>query len=834
MPETTIKNKIYKLLPKIEKPARYAGGELNSVIKPKDEIECRIALAFPDTYDVGMSNLGLKILYSVINNQTGLAAERVFCPDIDMHKLMRESSIPLYTLETFTPLSECNILAFSIAYEMCYTTVLEMMDMSNIPIKSCMRTDKHPIVIAGGHCATNPEPMVDFIDAFVIGDGEDVILEIANVVRNNKDSRETAISKLAEIEGVYVPAVHRDKENIRIEGRRVASLENALFPDSMIVPFTETVHDRVALEIMRGCTRGCRFCQAGMITRPVRERSLSELIKQADKLLSSTGHEEISLVSLSSADYSQIDTLVKTLTDRYEKDRVGISLPSLRADAKCVNLAADIQRVRKSGLTFAPEAGTQKLRDVINKNVSERDLLDAVAAAVKQGWQRLKLYFMIGLPTETEEDILGIADLVRKVISVGIENGKFITLNVTISPFVPKPHTPFQWRGMTNTEELEQKIALLRPKLKGKNILLSWHDPYPTKIEALLARGSSELGKVIEKVWQEGGMLEQDHFKRERWENACREIGVDIDKEVTKTIPYDEKLPWDHISVGVSKDFLIREDKNAELGIITEDCREGCCGCGINIVTKDICPPNPTKLDFEQYKIEEKIRSNEPVKQIMLTFEKNDLARWLGHLDILRIFEKAVRISRIPVMYSEGYNPRIKMSIMSALPLGVTGSSEYLSLTLTDDVDNFDLIRRLNKSLPAGLRILEAREITLGRKPNVPIASEFEVYLDDDRENDIELLQSSIFNLLEKDTIIIERISKGKKKQIDIRKGIKNISIYEEDKNTIIRLMLLHKDFTVKPMEVIDILKKSYPELVVKKINRRRMTVDLESEKNIL
>lgn len=828
-----MKGRIWNVLPRVARPARYTGVELNSVRKPPADVSVRFALAFPDVYEVGMSNLGLRILYHILNSQPGVAAERVFAPAPDMETEMREAGIPLFSLESLLPVRDCDVVGFSLAYEMTYTTVLNMLDLAGIPVYSRDRSGRDPIVIAGGHCASNPEPMADFIDAFVIGDGEDVVLDIARECASHKGDRPGLLQALARVEGVYVPSIHT--AGAAICARRVADLETAAFPDKLIVPLTETVHDRVTLEIMRGCTRGCRFCQAGMITRPVRRRGLSTLCNQADVLLSVTGYEEIALTSLSSADHPQINELVGALIDSHESERVGVSLPSLRADAECVHLAAQIQRVRKSGLTFAPEAGTQRLRDVINKNVTEEDLLSAVAAAVEHGWKRLKLYFMIGLPTETDDDVRAIASLVHRVIGVGRERRVHLTLNVTISPFVPKPHTPFQWRGMVDVEELERRIGLLRPVLTGRSIALSWHDPACSRVEAALARGDRALSAVVHDAWKRGGRLEQDCFDGDRWLAAFDAAGLDITGYANREIPTDAPLPWDHVRMGVSKAFLARENAKADAAEPTPDCRFGpCSACGIDCarvesewegeapaesVSGQRCPettvPQPSALNPQR---------------LLLTFRKTDDARWLGHLDLMRVFERAVRMSRINVAYTQGFNPRPKMSVASALPLGATADAELLTLDMADWADPVDVVKRLNRALPDGISVVGAEMLPGNKKGPVMVAGEFSVELELADESAADGLEQAIDDLMAQPRIVREREAGGKRKVIDIRPGIESLRVARRPtaKSARIEMVLPHREFTVKPSEIVDELGKRSKVVGITRIHRSRLIADAD------
>jgi radical SAM family uncharacterized protein len=587
------------ILPRVIKPARYTGGEWNSVVKDWETTPIKVALAYPDVYEVGMSNLALTILYDLLNQQEDVLCERVYTPWMDMEQALRAAGLPLYNLETRHPLHEFDIVGFTLPYELNYTNVLTMLDLGGIPLLADERDESHPLILGGGSGTYNPEPLAPFFDLFVVGEGEEVTLELLDLYRECGQNEKEYLPRAARIDGVYVPRLyqveyknegtvqgitptHPDAKPV-ITKRIVDRLPPA--PTKPVVPFVEAVHDRATIEILRGCTQGCRFCQAGMIYRPLRERPLEEILSTADELLASTGYEELALVSLSSCNYSRIEELVGKLLERHGPDHTSISLPSLRLDSFSLKLAEMFQGRRKTGLTFAPEAGSERLRRVINKVITHDDIMTTAEAAFNSGWQRIKLYFMVGLPTETMEDVEAIARVVKEVRGIGRQAwGKRAQVSVSVATFIPKPHTPFQWQPLEEGASLEEKHHLLRRLIRGRGVKLSWNDPQTSLLEAALSRGDRRLGHVILEAWRRGARFDawSEALDVRWWWEAFAEQGLDPAFYAHRERPLDETLPWDHIDSGVSKKYLIEEYRRSLHEETTLDCREGPCrACGI-------------------------------------------------------------------------------------------------------------------------------------------------------------------------------------------------------------------------------------------------------------
>ncbi len=606
-------NRLEKLMLSVQKPGRYSGGEINSVIKDKSKVDVRFAFCFPDTYEIGMSHLGMKILYSQFNARDDIWCERVFAPWVDFEEVMRQNDIPLFALESRDSIKDFDIIGFTLQYELSYTNVLNMLDLAGIPLKSADRKGLAPLVVAGGPCACNPEPLADFIDLFFLGEGEEVDLEVIDLYKKygKNGDKQAFLREAAQIPGVYVPSLYdieyNDDKTIKaitpkdnapkvIQKRIIRDMDSVHYPDKFVVPYIEIVHDRAVQEIFRGCIRGCRFCQAGFIYRPVREKSPDVINKQAKAICDNTGYDEISLSSLSTSDYSQLEPLLNDMLDWSQKDNVSLSLPSLRVDNFSKELLDKINHVRKSGLTFAPEAGTQRLRDVINKNVTEEEIMRTCRMAFEGGYTSVKLYFMLGLPTETDEDLKGIAELGQKIVNefYAMPNkpkGKSVNVSISVSTFVPKPFTPFEFEPQIGIEEMRRRQSVIRDSVTTRKVSVSWHESKVSFLEGVFARGDRRLGSVIEMAVKKGCRFDgwDECFHLDKWIEAFNECGIEPEFFANRKREFNEILPWDHLDYGVSKTFLINENKTAYAAITTPNCKEKCSNCGAACFKGGIC-----------------------------------------------------------------------------------------------------------------------------------------------------------------------------------------------------------------------------------------------------
>lgn len=777
----------------VEKPARYMGGEMGSVAKPKADL--RIALAFPDVYEVGMSHLGLRILYQILNALDGIAAERVYTPWPDMAAQLAAEQIALATLETSTPLAETDIIGFTLQYELSCTNILTMLRQAAIPLRSADRDQSWPLIIGGGPGAYNPEPLAPFFDAFLLGDGEEAVIEIANLVRDWKKSdgrnKQELLEKLSAIDGVYIPSFftvdyHADGRVASVQAlksgystvrrRFLPDIESAAFPDSPIIPFMKTIHDRVAIEVARGCTRGCRFCQAGYIYRPLRERSPQKISQLIETSLKNTGYEEISLLSLSTGDYSCIAPLLQELMARHANGRVAISLPSLRVGTLTAGLIDEIRKVRKTGFTLAPEAGSERMRRVINKGITEQDLLEGALNIYAAGWRSIKLYFMMGLPTETHEDLQAIPELARQVKNQARRSGGQGEVNVAVSTFVPKPHTPFQWQRQLSLDETRERQRFLKDEMRRRKLNFKYQDAELSFMEGVFARGDRRLADVLQRVVELGACFDgwNEHFSLPRWLQAFSDCGIDPAWYLRERST-DELLPWDHLDAGIEKIFLLKELERAQVEAATPDCRFGACSnCGVcdfkRLANRVVAQQ---ELSGTAQK-DEKATQEVVQRRLRLRFSKTDNIRYLSHLELINLFTRAVQRGGVPILYSQGFHPHPRFSFATATSVGVESQAEYMDM-FVGAMGPDEALACLNQVLPDGILILEATEVPLKAESLSPLieATRYRVTLPG---YDPELLQKQCVQFMAQDSWVLVRQKKGQQQTIDLRQETRELS----------------------------------------------------------
>ena len=778
-------------MPLVEQPSRYLGSEINAIHKDMDRVDLHVALAFPDLYEIGTSHFGLQILYHLLNQEDNIAAERVFAPGVDMEARLRSENLPLTSLESQTPLADFDIIGFSLLYELNYTNILTILELSNIPFFSSRRDAGHPLIIAGGPCTCNPEPVADFFDAMVVGDGETVMPAMAaqwlRWKKTDGADRTALLRHWSDIQGVYIPAFYETVSgsgdqpvaDSRLDsGERVVravlnDLDSTPFPDQPIVPFGKPVHDRLRLEVARGCTRGCRFCQAGMIYRPVRERSVDTLFELSRKALNATGYEDLSLLSLSTGDYECIVPLMRLLMTRCAADHVAVSLPSLRAGTLTPELMQLIQQVRKTGFTIAPEAGSQRLRNVINKNIDRREIVDTIENAFRLGWQVIKLYFMIGLPTETDEDLLAIVDLVKELRHRKKQHGHKGQINVSVATFIPKAHTPFQWAPQLPVEESRRRIQWLQSRLtRLKGVKFKWQNPEVSHMEGLWARGDRRLSALLVSAYKMGCRFDgwSDHFEYRTWLAACKATGIDIDDFTVRPRDFSEALPWDHIDIGVTKDFLLKEWEQAITGGYTPDCRKGeCNACGVCdfeiIAPKVLTSCRTTGHPSPQ---SEDIGDDVGYRPVEVIYSKTGPARFFGHLEMVNIFIRAIHRAGIRVKYSRGFHPKPKLSFQDALPIGLESRYEEFKIAVNDRLKPEEVVEGINRQLPLGLTVLDCRPAANRAVKSLPTVTTYRVDMSEGGFDRQEMEQYQKRD----ECILIRSNRKGKQIRIDLRKRV--------------------------------------------------------------
>ncbi len=805
----------------VAKPSRYMGGEVNSVVKDLSRVRLKFALVFPDVYEVGMSHLGMQVIYSIINQQPDMACERVFAPWPDMEQFLRQQGRPLTSLESSLPVRQFDIVGFSLLYELNYTGVLNVLHLSGIPIRAVDRGEQDPLIIGGGPCAMNPEPLTDFFDAFVLGDGEEVVLEIGRefmISRERGESKRELLNRLSAISGVYIPAFF--KADYAVDGcvkqmiplkrgyetvhrRILRDLNEGISPSPPILPFMEVIHDRLNIEIARGCTRGCRFCQAGMIYRPSRERSPEKILQLIDRGLQGTGHDEVSLLSLSTGDYSCIDPLLSAIVNRYRDKRVAVSFPSMRIETLKPSLIHQIQEVRKTGFTLAPEAGTERLRRVINKGNSEEDLLTTIRAVFSANWRLVKLYFMIGLPMEQSEDLAGIVSLCKKALAEARRAKGSAQINVSISTFIPKAHTPFQWERMCSIEEIRQKQQFLRQGLQKQGIRVKWADPRLSLLEGTFARGDRRLGRVLENAYSLGCRLDGwgDFFRYDLWEKAFDQAGLNASAYVFRLRDIDEILPWDHLNSRVNRRFLQEERQKAIQALQTPDCRhDSCNACGVCDDLDRLCNLQASRAEIQSEESCDQI-AQRPVPPVVRRFRsrftKQGPAKFLGHLEMTRAMIRAFRRAQIPMVYSQGFHPLPRVSFGPPMPVGYESWAEYVDYQIQGKIQPLQATSRLNGVLPEGIKVLETHEIALKHPSifdSIDKVSYFIRFPDSCRPARERMDQ---FLKEEKAPVFWSR----KNKSFDLKSAIAHLSFVDE--HTLKMVMHLGTDGNMRPEEAL-------------------------------
>lgn len=821
----------HELLYNCNKPYQYVGGEFLSRNKSFRDAKVTFAFAFPDKYEIGISNLGQRVLYGLINDHPDFMADRIYAPEVDFKENLIKSKKEFYSLESKTPLQKFDLIGFSLQYELSYPTVLAMLEMAGINVKSTDRKENDPIILAGGPCAYNPLPLSDFIDAFLIGDGEDVILEVCEAIKIAKEktlSRQEKIKKLSEIEGVYVPEIH-DITKAKSVKKRIVQINynNAL--KAYPIPFSSSIHDRAIVEIRRGCGRMCRFCQPGHVNLPVRERSAEDIIKIAKELVQNTGYDEYSLLSLSSNDYSNIKEVIKELAVNFNKKKVSVSLPSQRIDGFNLELANLVQSVRKSTMTLAPEAGSQRLRDVIRKNITEEQIMNAALTLYENGWSKIKFYFIVGLPTETYQDLDEMAELLANIrhksryIKKIKELKHSLDITCTLSIFVPKPFTPFQWAPQVDMDEITKRIHYLKDKTKQiKGIKINYHEQAVSEIEAVLTRGGTKLCNYIEKLWEKGCYLDAwgEHFNKETWREKAQELGISLKDLAQKEYSLNEPLPWDFIDIGVEKDWLIHEYKDALTSTTKPACETGCVSCGVcsNFKTKKAMDkPYKAKISqaVEQAILEDSNTNLSTKYRIKLT--KTGILRYFSHLDWQNTFLKALARTGLNIAFSQGFNPSMKVSLGVALPLFAQSECELVDIEIFDDIKSSDLQLKLEEVMPEGCKILAVEKIDKSAQAiDITVQwAEYEIKLFDNTLHNFESLRYNMNKVLSSDEILLtKKNKKGILKTTNIKPAIKSYKFDDVEGDCLFTILKTGQDVNIPALRADDLMKIIAPDIL--------------------